>query len=482
VVAACVLAAVLSLRVDVALGLTSDLEVVAQAAAADRCGQVDGPLFGVQDGSVDPTALDTFRVADHTYQSSDFHLATLAVLELAWVAHQEVCIAEDAQQKPIGATAVVDACGDVLVGATWWRYRTGSAELDPNGQTNERIGIVHDTLMGFDWLDMSGDPTPPNFLTALKVAVDETEPDDCIAATLSWSASEGPIVASSISTSECLIASTIDRRSATFIEPANDWTYTFSLAQGSTITPVFEPAELGGVAVTAQRGLDGSVAITPVRLDGCPDARLDSYAPEPTPATTPAAAPIATPGPSPSASPAPTASPRPSLALTPVTTPSQAPTVGAVAAGLDTADPGSVTDAAQGVAQSGPPIPALLFATFLAAIGAVMFWRFFVHRPRFMSSPSVGSMEEEVQPPQRPTVGFRLEEFGLTPREREVLAMVAGGLTNREIGSALFITESTAGVHVSNILGKLGVDSRTDAARYALEAGIEPFRSVGPIH
>ena len=48
----------------------------------------------------------------------------------------------------------------------------------------------------------------------------------------------------------------------------------------------------------------------------------------------------------------------------------------------------------------------------------------------------------------------------LTPREREVLAMVAEGKTNREIGAALFISESTAGVHVSNILGKLGVSSR----------------------
>lgn len=56
----------------------------------------------------------------------------------------------------------------------------------------------------------------------------------------------------------------------------------------------------------------------------------------------------------------------------------------------------------------------------------------------------------------------------LTPREREVLAMVAEGKTNREIGAELFISESTAGVHVSNILAKLGVGSRTEAAAYAI--------------
>ena len=53
--------------------------------------------------------------------------------------------------------------------------------------------------------------------------------------------------------------------------------------------------------------------------------------------------------------------------------------------------------------------------------------------------------------------------------------MVAEGKTNREIGAALFISESTAGVHVSNILGKLGVSSRTEAAAYAFRVGlVEP--------
>jgi ATP/maltotriose-dependent transcriptional regulator MalT len=62
--------------------------------------------------------------------------------------------------------------------------------------------------------------------------------------------------------------------------------------------------------------------------------------------------------------------------------------------------------------------------------------------------------------------------FGLTPREREVLVLVAAGRTNRQIAEELFISESTAGVHVSNILGKLGVSSRTEAANVALTQGL----------
>jgi DNA-binding CsgD family transcriptional regulator/tetratricopeptide (TPR) repeat protein len=62
--------------------------------------------------------------------------------------------------------------------------------------------------------------------------------------------------------------------------------------------------------------------------------------------------------------------------------------------------------------------------------------------------------------------------YGLTPREREVLALVAAGRTNRQVADELFISESTAGVHVSNIMGKLGVSTRTEAASVALTQGL----------
>ncbi len=59
----------------------------------------------------------------------------------------------------------------------------------------------------------------------------------------------------------------------------------------------------------------------------------------------------------------------------------------------------------------------------------------------------------------------------LTDREREVLRLLARGMSNREIGTELFITPKTASVHVSNILGKLGAASRTEAAAIAYRAG-----------
>jgi ATP/maltotriose-dependent transcriptional regulator MalT len=59
------------------------------------------------------------------------------------------------------------------------------------------------------------------------------------------------------------------------------------------------------------------------------------------------------------------------------------------------------------------------------------------------------------------------DPFGLTARERQVLALVAEGATNRQIGAALYMAEKTASVHVSRILSKLGVQSRTQAAAMA---------------
>ena len=64
------------------------------------------------------------------------------------------------------------------------------------------------------------------------------------------------------------------------------------------------------------------------------------------------------------------------------------------------------------------------------------------------------------------------EPFGLTPRERQVLALVALGATNREIGLELHMAEKTASVHVSRILAKLDVRSRTEAAAVALRHGL----------
>ena len=60
----------------------------------------------------------------------------------------------------------------------------------------------------------------------------------------------------------------------------------------------------------------------------------------------------------------------------------------------------------------------------------------------------------------------------LTDRERQVLVRVAEGASNKEIGESLFISERTARTHVSNILMKIGVRSRTQAALWAIREGL----------
>ncbi len=69
----------------------------------------------------------------------------------------------------------------------------------------------------------------------------------------------------------------------------------------------------------------------------------------------------------------------------------------------------------------------------------------------------------------------------LTEREVEVLRLISKGLSNKEIASALFVAEWTVRTHVSNILGKLHLASRTQAALYALRTGLASLdETAGP--
>jgi len=65
--------------------------------------------------------------------------------------------------------------------------------------------------------------------------------------------------------------------------------------------------------------------------------------------------------------------------------------------------------------------------------------------------------------------GAPVDARGLTPRELEVVRLVAAGKSNRDIASALEISENTVARHVQNILGKLQVSSRTAATAFAFE-------------
>jgi DNA-binding CsgD family transcriptional regulator len=75
------------------------------------------------------------------------------------------------------------------------------------------------------------------------------------------------------------------------------------------------------------------------------------------------------------------------------------------------------------------------------------------------------------EPPPR-----RADPFGLSPREKEVLFFMAQGRTNREIGERLFISQKTVGVHVGNILAKLDVSGRVEAATVAIRLGLTEKR------
>jgi DNA-binding NarL/FixJ family response regulator len=103
----------------------------------------------------------------------------------------------------------------------------------------------------------------------------------------------------------------------------------------------------------------------------------------------------------------------------------------------------AIRAAARGEAVLQPSVAAKVVAQFARMAG---------------QTPSPSSPEPLIEP--------------LSDREREVLAHVAEGKTNREIAAALFITEGTVKNHVTNILGKLGVRDRTQAALKAKELGL----------
>ena len=87
------------------------------------------------------------------------------------------------------------------------------------------------------------------------------------------------------------------------------------------------------------------------------------------------------------------------------------------------------------------------------------------------SPQAAARLMREVRAPDSPEA--------LTEREIEVLRLLAHGQSNKEIARNLVIGEKTVKTHVSNILGKLGVPSRTQAALYAVRAGLVPPDTAG---
>jgi two-component system, NarL family, response regulator LiaR len=68
----------------------------------------------------------------------------------------------------------------------------------------------------------------------------------------------------------------------------------------------------------------------------------------------------------------------------------------------------------------------------------------------------------------------KLKELGITPREHEILGLIAEGLSNREIGERLFVSENTVKTHSSRLFDKLGVNRRVQAVLKGRQLGLIP--------
>lgn len=86
-----------------------------------------------------------------------------------------------------------------------------------------------------------------------------------------------------------------------------------------------------------------------------------------------------------------------------------------------------------------------------------------------MSSQMAGKLADAMRAPQKVTNNTHPEK--LTPREREIIALLASGASNKEIARKLDLAESTVKIHVQGILRKLNLASRVQAAVYAVEHG-----------
>ena len=95
---------------------------------------------------------------------------------------------------------------------------------------------------------------------------------------------------------------------------------------------------------------------------------------------------------------------------------------------------------------------------------------------RLGATPLRTALEGLIRRGRLDVAGVRTVEVSavMTPREAEVLRLLAQGRTNRQIGSELYISEKTASVHVSNILAKLGANGRTEAVAIAAQRGLLP--------
>jgi DNA-binding CsgD family transcriptional regulator len=115
-----------------------------------------------------------------------------------------------------------------------------------------------------------------------------------------------------------------------------------------------------------------------------------------------------------------------------------------------------------------------------AAIVAILFAAFGIWLGIKLTKPREKIILREVLvPTETPTPPFtlnqpQLDALGITPRELEILSLIAQGLSNREIATRLFVSENTVKTHCSRAFDKLGARRRTQAVQLGKQLGILP--------
>jgi DNA-binding CsgD family transcriptional regulator len=114
-----------------------------------------------------------------------------------------------------------------------------------------------------------------------------------------------------------------------------------------------------------------------------------------------------------------------------------------------------------------------------AALVAIIFAGFGIWLGIKLTKPREKIVLREVLVPADPAAAFtlnqpQLEALGITPRELEILSLIAQGLSNREIAERLFVSENTVKTHCSRAFDKLGARRRTQAVQLGKQLGILP--------
>ena len=114
-------------------------------------------------------------------------------------------------------------------------------------------------------------------------------------------------------------------------------------------------------------------------------------------------------------------------------------------------------------------IYSVLIAVLFAGAGIWLGTRLFGPRERLAEGPVAAAPKPTLTPDDTAR-----ERLGITRRELEILHLVARGLSNREIGETLFVSENTVKTHCSRAFDKLGARRRTEAVRRSKELGLLP--------